>query len=102
MYVNKNFFAHKNKSFEILVHSWMRLILIAAMIINAYATSLAHTVFLPSDKSLNPFSGRFVQKVVHMDRKKLNAIAQMDGNDLLLLELMENDNALDGKLKTKI
>ncbi len=75
--------------------------LIAVMTSCAYATSLAHSVFLPSDKSSNPFSDRFVQKVAHLDRKKLNAIAEMNGNDLLLLELMQNDNALYGKLKIK-
>jgi hypothetical protein len=76
-------------------------VFITAMTINAHATSLAHTVFLPSDKSLNPFSDRFIQKIANMDRKKLNAIVEMDGNDLLLLQLMQNDNALDGELKKK-
>ena len=68
------------------------------MAIPAQATSLAHTVFLPSDKSVNPFSDRFIQKVVHMDRKRLNTIVQIDGDEVFLLQLMQNDRALDGKL----
>jgi len=71
------------------------------MAINVHATSVAHTVFLPSDSSLNPFSDLFIQKVVNMDPKKLSAITQMDGNEFLFLQLMHNDDILVGELHRK-
>ena len=64
---------------------------------DVYATSIAHTVFLPSDRSLNPFSDRFIQRVINMDREKLFAIPQMDDAEFLL-ELSRNDDSLGGEL----
>ncbi|CAF0856564.1 unnamed protein product [Adineta steineri] len=64
---------------------------------DVYATTLGHPVFLPTDRSLNPFSDRFIQRVINMDRQKLYNIPQMDDNEFLL-ELMNNDDTLGGSL----
>ncbi|CAF1131207.1 unnamed protein product [Adineta steineri] len=69
----------------------------AMMTGDVYATTLDHPVFLPTDRSLNPFSDRFIQRVINMDRQKLYNIPQMD-DDEFLLELMHNDDTLGGSL----
>ena len=58
--------------------------------------SLAHSVFLPTDRSVNPFSDRFVQKVINMDRDQLYSIPQLEDNQMLL-QLVQNDDTLGGK-----
>ena len=63
------------------------------MIANVYPT----TVFLPSDRSLNPFNDPFIQRIINMDRDKLYAIPQMDDNEFLL-QLMHNDDTFGGEL----
>ncbi|CAF1458201.1 unnamed protein product, partial [Rotaria sordida] len=61
-------------------------------------SSLAHTVFLPSDKSSNPFSDRFIQRIVTMDRKLLYTIPPMS-DDQFLLELAQDiDTSFEGPL----
>lgn len=80
------------------MHPWARLMLLAAMTTSVCATSVAHTVFLSSDKSLNPFNDGFVQKIVYMDRKKFRAITTMDVSEIHLADLLQNDDALDGEL----
>lgn len=81
-----------------LVYAWAHLMLVAAMATSVCATSMAHTVFPSSDNLLNPFNDRFIQRIVHMDRKKFHAITEMDVSEIHLAELMKNDNALDGEL----
>jgi hypothetical protein len=71
------------------------------MIANLYVTTLAQTLFLPSDRSLNPFSDPFIQRIINMDRDKLYAIPPMDDNEFLL-QLSRNDDTLGGKLQTKL
>ncbi len=68
---------------------------------DVHATNFVHTVFLPSDKSLNPFSDPFIQRVVNMNRNKLYTIRPMD-DDEFLLKLIHNDDTLGGELHGKI
>ncbi len=79
----------------------MCLMLTLAMTTNVCATSLAHTVFLPSDRSLNPFSDPFIQRIINMDRDKLYAIPQMDDNEFLS-QLIRNDDTLGGRLHKNV
>jgi len=69
--------------------------------INVNATSLAHKVFLPSDKSLNPFSDPFIQKIINMDRNKLHGIMKVDDKELFM-KLMQNDDILHSKLNRNV
>lgn len=66
------------------------------MINNVDATSLSHKVFLPSDRSLNPFSDPFTQKIINMDRHKLHGIPQVDDKEFLS-KLANNDDILQSK-----
>ncbi|CAF3833673.1 unnamed protein product [Rotaria magnacalcarata] len=68
---------------------------------DVYATSIAHTVFLPSDRSLNPFSDQFIQRVINMDREKLFSIPQMDDAEFLL-KLSRNDDSLGGSFSRAV
>jgi hypothetical protein len=79
------------------LHRWMGLILMVSMIIQAHATSLVHNVFLPSTRSSNPFSDRFIQRVISMDRSKLYAIHQMD-DDKLLSKIAHNEDIFDSSV----
>ena len=77
-------------------YSWLCAALMVANIARSHGTSLAQSVFLPSDRSLNPFSDPFIQRIISMDRKKLYAIPQMDDNDFLL-QLNQDDDTMGGK-----
>jgi hypothetical protein len=79
----------------------MYLVSTLAMTTHVYATTLAHTVFLPSDRSLNPFSDTFIQRIINMDRDKLHAIPQIDDNEFLL-QLTLNDDSLGGELDKNV
>ncbi|CAF4600665.1 unnamed protein product [Rotaria socialis] len=68
---------------------------------DVYANSIAHTVFLPSDRSLNPFSDHFIQRVINMDREKLFAIPQMDDAEFLVA-LSRNDDSLGGSFSRAV
>ena len=67
-----------------------------ANIARIHCTSLAQSVFLPSDRSLNPFSDRFIQRIISMDREKLYAIPQMNDNEFLL-QLSQDDDTMGGE-----
>ncbi|CAM4857031.1 unnamed protein product [Rotaria socialis] len=69
------------------------LVFMVILATDVYANSIAHTVFLPSDRSLNPFSDHFIQRVINMDREKLFAIPQMDDAEFLVA-LSRNDDSL--------
>ena len=67
-----------------------------ANVARGHGTSLAQSVFLPSDRSLNPFSDPFIQRIISMDREKLYAIPQMDDDDFLR-QLSQDDDTLGGE-----
>jgi hypothetical protein len=66
--------------------------------IKVQATSLAHNVFLPSDRSSNPFSDRFTQRVINMDRNKLYSIRPLTDEEFLS-KLARGDDILSGKFR---
>lgn len=83
-------------NFSSLVRPWACCMLLVAMIDSGYASSLAHSVFLPSDRSSNPFSDPFIQQVTNMDRDKLYSIPQMEDNQFLF-HLIKDDDILDSE-----
>jgi hypothetical protein len=72
------------------------MILLVSITIEVQATSLAHNVFLPSDRSSNPFSDRFIQRVINMDRDKLYSIRPLT-DEQFLSKLANGDDILSSK-----
>ena len=64
--------------------------------VNGDYVSLAQSVFLPADSSVNPFNDRFIHRVVNMDRDQLLSIPQID-DDQFLFQLIHNDDSMGGK-----
>ena len=75
--------------------TWACLVALLSSMICVRATSLAQHVFLPMDRSGNPFSDPFIQRIVNMDRAKLSAIPQMS-DDAFLAPLASGDDTLGG------
>ena len=87
----------KNRFGHVFLSEVCCLLLTALIAVRGEYVSLAHSVFLPTDQSANPFSDRFVQRVINMDRNQLHSIPQLDDNQMLL-QLVQNDDTLGGKL----
>ena len=79
----------------IQVSTWACLVALLGSITCVRATSLAQHVFLPRDRSENPFSDPFIQRIVNMDRAKLSAIPRMS-DDAFLAQLASGDDTLGG------
>ena len=86
----------KTHSSLIQVSIWTCLLALLASMSGARAISLAQHVFLPTQRSENPFSDPFIQRIINMDRAKLSAIPQMS-DDAFLAQLATGDDTLGGQ-----
>ena len=104
--VSRKYAAHSNQATEsvipktlfrlIQVSTWACFLALLGSMTCVRATSLAQHVFLPMERSENPFSDPFVQRIINMDRAKLFGIPQMS-DDAFLAQLASDDDTLGGQ-----